>query len=210
MTETKQTPSFALPTIPKPKTAKAAIKEKYEIKRNQLWPSLNQDGMQETRILWESKRKSGFVNIPRAMPLILKIMDHISPQPVSSTYLALWCRDFGTGLVEISDIDELAAEAGFTGGRATGTLNSRLKLLSNETDQSLGFIRAKKATSGKYKSILMLNPMLIMYLKHKDNKVPQDYYDELFSRCANIGDKDLIKVQSYDIEGYKAFLDSLG
>lgn len=208
MTETTKTPIPPPPTI-KQKSAKVKMKEKYEAKRNQLWPSLDQGDLQEPRILWESKRKVGFVNIPRAMPLILNIMDYLSSQPVSSTYLALWCRDFGTGFIEISDVDELAAEAGFTGGRATGTLNVRLKLLSNETDDSLGFIRAKKSSNGKYKSILMLNPMLIIHLKYLDGKIPKSHYDELFSRCTDIGDKDLIKIKSYDAEGYKAFLASL-
>lgn len=198
----------------RPKTAKAKIKEKYEIKRNQLWPAFDDNDFQndEDRVLWESKRKKGFVNIPRAMPLVLKIMDYLSPKPVSSTYLSLWCRDFGTGFIEIHDIDTLAAEAGFNGVRATGTLNSRLRLLSNETDQSLGFIRAKKSTNGKYKSILMLNPMLVIHLRHQDNKLPQNYYDELFNRCADIGDKDLLNFQRNDDDyndWHRKFLDEL-
>ena len=63
--------------------------------------------------------KKGFVNIPRTMPYILNILDYLAKNnggsPVGSTYLSLWCRDFGTGFIEIKDIDELVVEARFSG-----------------------------------------------------------------------------------------------
>lgn len=192
-------------TKPKNKTAKQRMTEKYLDKRSQHWPSLNEIDPQKTRVLWEYRRKGGFVNIPKAMPLVIKIMNHLtSGSPVGATYLALWCRDFGTGFFEINDLDSLALEAGFTGTRATGTLNARIKMLSNETDDGLGFIRTRKSTNGKYRSILMLNPMLVIYMMHKDGRINPDFYNELLTRCIDVGDKDFEQFESNGgIETYR-------
>jgi hypothetical protein len=175
-------------------SASKKIKERYEEKRNLAWPGLI--GVSETnRVLWEQSVKKGFVNIPRAMPYILNILDYLSKNsggtPVSSTYLSLWCRDFGTGFIEIKDIDELAVEAGFSGSRAVTTLSTRIKTLSSEDNKGLGFIRTSKSGTGKYKSILLLNPFLIIRLKFNDGTLPKELYDTIYSRCIDVGDLNL-------------------
>lgn len=192
------------------------MREKYIEKRNNLWPSLEKGSSEEKRILWEKKRKTGFVNIPRSMPIILNIMDYLSNKAghktVRDTYLALWCRDFGTALVEIQDSETLALEAGFTGSRATNTLNSKIKILGNEEADGLGFIRTIKSNNDKYKYILMLNPMLIIHLHYYSGKLPKNKYDELYSRCIDIGDNDLKIIQDFQDERlklYKDYLDKL-
>lgn len=183
---------------PKKTSAKKKMETKYIDKRNQIWlPMSTVD--EKTRILWEQKIKKGFVNVPRVMPLILNIMDYLvkkeGGKPVSNTYLALWCRDFGTAFLEIKDSDELASEAGFSGNRATTTLNSRIKLLNKEADTGLGFIRTQKTSTGRYKAILMLNPLLIIYLHYNQGKIPKPMYDEIFVRCTDVGDKNLKEIQ---------------
>ena len=190
------------------------MREKYIEKRNNLWPSLEKGSSESTRILWERKRKTGFVNIPRSMPIILNIMDYLSNKAghktVRDTYLALWCRDFGTALVEIKDSEILALEAGFTGGRATNTLNSKIKILGNEEADGLGFIRTIKSNNDKYKYILMLNPMLIIHLHYCSGKLPKNKYDELYLRCIDIGDNDLKAMQAIQgemLESYKKYLE---
>ena len=201
--------------IPKKASAKKKMEAKYLDKRNQIWQPMT--GMEEnSRILWEQKTKTGFVNIPRVMPLILNIMDYLvkkeGGKPVSNTYFALVCRDFGTAFIEIKDNDELASEAGFSGNRATTTLNSRLKLLNTETKTGLGFIRTQKTSTGKYKAILMLNPLLIVFLHYKQGRIPKPMYDELYMRCTDIGDKNLKTMQDAGDKYVKqatAFLDSL-
>ena len=179
-------------------TAKQRMETKYLDKRNQIWQLIT-PVKEELRILWEQKRKKGFVNIPRVMPLILKIMDYLSKKeggkPVSNTYFALWCRDFGTAFVEIKDSDELASEAGFSGNRAVTTLNSRLKILNKETDSSIGFIRTQKTSTGKYKAVLMLNPLLVIYLHYKEGRLPKPMYDEIFVRSTDVGDRNLKTIQ---------------
>lgn len=175
-----------------------SIKTQYEKKRNNLWKPLDKIN-DDDRIFWEQtgKKKKGFVNIPRSLPLILKIMDVLSPKgkPVSSTYLALWCRDFGTGFIEIKDLDLLAIEAGFKGARATTTLNSRLKILESD---KLGFIRTKKGLTKKYESILMINPMLIIYLTHKDNSYVKDLYNLLYARNTDMKDIDFDLMKKFN------------
>lgn len=179
-------------------TAKKRMETKYLDKRNQIWQSITPI-KEETRIFWEQKIKKGFVNIPRVMPLILKIMDYLSKKeggkPVSNTYFALWCRDFGTAFVEIKDSDELASEAGFSGNRAITTLNSRLKILNKETDSSIGFIRTQKTSTGKYKAVLMLNPLLVIYIHYKEGRLPKFMYDEIFTRSTDVGDRNLKTIQ---------------
>lgn len=201
--------------IPNKASAKKKMEAKYLDKRNQIWSPMT-DVNENTRILWEQKTMAGFVNIPRAMPLILNIMDYLSKKqggkPVSNTYFALWCRDYSTAFVEIKDSDELASEAGFSGSRATTTLNSRLKLLNKETDTGLGFIRTQKTSTGKYKAVLMLNPLLVIFLHYKQGEIPKPMYDELFIRCTDIGDKDLKQIQDAEddyLVKITAFLNSL-
>lgn len=209
----------ALPTIslddliaaadtPKKKntTAKQKMLDKYLEKRNKIWPILAQGNPAKERVLWEFKGKGGFVNIPKAMPLVFKIMGSLSSgSSITATYLALWCRDYGTGYFEIGDLDSLALEAGFTGTRATGTLNGRIKILNE-----LGFIRAKKTSNGKYRSILMLNPMLVIYLLNNDGRINPAHYEELVTRCIDLGDKDFNKFESKGVDGYKSIISSLG
>ena len=205
LSQTLEEMAKALPAK-KPARGKQKMAEKYLAKRNQLWPILAEGNPQKDRILWEYRGKGGFVNIPKAMPLVFKIMGSLSSgSAITATYLALWCRDYGTGFFEINDLDSLALEAGFTGNRATGTLNGRIKILND-----LGFIRAKKTSNGKYKSILMLNPMLVIYLLNQDGKINPDFYEELLTRCIDLGDKDFEKFENGSVDTYKNIIESLG
>ena len=206
MTEKKDTAIKAFEDIVNSEVHKKkrilAIRDKYEYKRNQIWKDVPlEKENDDLRILWEQTgaKKKGFVNIPRAMPIILKILDALAPngKPVSSTYLALWCRDFGTGYIEIKDIDSLALESGFSGARATTTLNTRLKILSNEDKNGLTFIRTKKGLNGKYQSVLLLNPLLIIFLKYKELEKVRDLYSLLFDRLIDVQDSDLIKMSEF-------------
>jgi len=184
---------------------KKKIKDKYISKRNMIWPDPSMAD-EISRILWEETVKKGFVNIPRTMPYILKIIDNLSKRnggsPLSATYLSLWCRDFGTAFIEIKDIDELASEAGFSGSRAVTTLSSRIKALSN--DGGIGFVRTHKGNTGKYRSILMLNPFLLIALHHRKGKVPDTEYNEICARCLDYGDTNLEKMDKADDQYFTA------
>lgn len=78
------------------------------------------------------------------MPLMLSIMDDLSEgQPVSSTYLELWCRAFDECFVTLSKTREMAFHAGFTGQRGERTWRSRMKILADRS-----FIDIKEGPSG--------------------------------------------------------------
>jgi hypothetical protein len=123
------------PVINKKARSKVAAK-KLKL-RAQLWPEFD-----EAR-LWHRSEKVGYVTIPRAMPLILEIMDNMSKnRPVSSTYLDLWCRSYDDSFVVITKPREHAFAAGFTGQRAEGAWSARMRLLAE-----LGFIEIKSGPS---------------------------------------------------------------
>lgn len=175
------------------------IREKYISKRNQLWCNLEILADQSTRFLWEKDKKIGFVNIPRSMPYILNIIDYLGNKnghkTLRDTYLALWCRDFGTAYIEIQDSLIFAIESGFSGERAEATLFSKIKALGNddtgkENVKNLGFIRIQYQNK-KPKHILILNPLLIIFIYYKNGEIPKDKYDELYNRCIEVGDKEL-------------------
>jgi len=81
--------------------------------RTRLWPNVNDEA------LWLRTRSVGFTTIPRTLPIINKILDKEAGKgfPVSTTYLALWCRVFDEGFVEIRNSRDLAHESGFGGPR---------------------------------------------------------------------------------------------
>ena len=89
--------------------------------REQLWPG-------SSRQIWDFTDHDGvvgFATIPRLMPLVMHLIKILAggsgsgdPSPV---YLELWCRDFGQGIVTISDEAECAYAAGFSYFRSAGT-----------------------------------------------------------------------------------------
>jgi hypothetical protein len=106
--------------------------------RARLWPGLNES------FIWQRKKHDGFTTTPRTMPLMISIMDDLSEgQPVSSTYLELWCRAFDECFVTLSKPREMAFHAGFTGHRGERTWRSRMKILAD-----LGFIDIREGPSG--------------------------------------------------------------
>ena len=69
------------------------------------------------------------------MPLILSLMDDVSKgQPISSTYLELWCRTFDESFVTLSKPREMAFHAGFDGRRAERTWRSRLDITHTDDE----------------------------------------------------------------------------
>ena len=72
---------------------KSQVEKKMLELRNKLWPELDEGD------LWKWKDSKGWINIPRTIPLISRIMDTLSTgKPVSSTYLDLWCRSHDSSL----------------------------------------------------------------------------------------------------------------
>ncbi len=154
------------------------IEERYLLMRDQLWPDLDEDR------LWNRKKKAGFTTIPRTMPLIGQIMDHMSGgKKVSSTYLVLWCRLFENSMVVIENEGKMAFEAGFSGQRAILTWKTRMKKLLE-----LQFIDAKAGPSSQYNYVLIWNPYQVIRDHLKTGQLNQDvYYTALLERAMEIG-----------------------
>src|SRR5262245_6133245 len=105
------------------KPRKKIAKRQLEL-RERLWP-----GVEETD-LWSRTLYNGFTTMPKAMPLMLSIMDDLANgQPVSGTYLELWCRTFDESFVTLSKPREMAFHSGFTSQRGERTWKARLKIL---------------------------------------------------------------------------------
>jgi hypothetical protein len=150
--------------------------------RGRLWPTLNDD------FIWQRKKHDGFTTIPRTMPLIMSIMDDLSEgQPVSTTYLELWCRAFDECFVTLSKAREMAFHAGFTGQRGERTWRSRMKILAE-----VGFIDIKEGPSGPMSYALIFNPYLVIRRLHdQKQKVREDKFNALMERAGEISASDL-------------------
>jgi len=123
------------------------------------------------------------------MPLILDIINDLSKgQPVSSTYLELWCRAFDECFVTLSKHTEMAFHAGFAGQRAVRTWMQRMNRL-----RELGFIDIMPGASGPLSYALILNPYRVIR-RLREKKTPgltAEKYNALLSRTIEIGASEL-------------------
>ncbi|WP_429038086.1 hypothetical protein [Bradyrhizobium elkanii] len=152
--------------------------------RNKLWPDVPADW------LWSRHTHDGFTTMPKGLPLIMSIMDDLAKgQPVSSTYIELWCRTFDENFVVLSKPREMAFHAGFDGQRAERTWRQRLQIL----DQ-LHFISLAEGPSGPASYALIYNPYKVIEW-HKNEGTAglrKDKYHALLERSAEIGDESLM------------------
>ena len=106
--------------------------------RDNLWPDARER-------VWDYQKSDGWLNIPRSMPVILRILDYLTKrQPVSATYFELWCRTYNNGFVRANQPRDMAFFSGFSGERAEHTWLSRIEKL-----HELGFIDIKEGLSGR-------------------------------------------------------------
>jgi hypothetical protein len=149
--------------------------------RASLWP-----GLDEKR-LWAYKTTGGWLNIPRAMPLLLRIMDTMSKgKPVSQTYLDLWCRTFNDSFVIANKPTEMAFYSGFNGERAVRTWADRISILD-----TLGFIEILDGPSGSISYILILNPFHVLKEHHARGSIGTKSYNALIERLIETGTDEL-------------------
>jgi hypothetical protein len=169
--------------VPRKKIAKRQLEL-----RNRLWP----EAVTSPEWLWSRHTHDGFTTLPKAMPLMLGIMDDLANgQPVSMTYLDLWCRTFDESFVTLSKPREMSFHAGFAGQRAERTWKQRLKILDD-----LHFINLKEGPSGPASYALLYNPYKVIehHHEHKTPGMRQDKYNALLERMLEIGDESLTLV----------------
>jgi hypothetical protein len=151
--------------------------------RTKLWPDVGPE------LLWSRHTHDGFTTLPRCMPLIMGIMDDMAKgQPVSMTYLELWCRSFDENFVVLSKPSSTAFGSGFSGQRAERTWRSRLNILS-----SLRFIDLKGGPSGPASYVLIFNPYKVIEWHHQQRTpgLREDKYNALMERASEVGDESL-------------------
>jgi hypothetical protein len=150
--------------------------------RERLWPDV------EPERLWSRHTRDGYTTMPKAMPLMLSIMDDLAGQPVANTYLELWCRTYDESFVTLSKPREIAFHSGFYGQRAERTWRGRLKLL-----EELDFISLREGPSGPASYALLFNPYLVIR-DHRQRGTPDlraDKYNALLERALEIGDESM-------------------
>ncbi len=158
--------------------------------RGRLWPKLKE------YMLWNWKKRGGFATVPRTMPYFFRIMDNLSKsKPVSSTYMALWCRVWDeSALVIIDNSAIFAKESGFSGQRAVSTWRGRMKIL-----EKLGFIKSKPLADEPYGYILILSPYYTVKKLYDSKRYTDDgWINALYERQKSIGVSDLDDL--YEIE----------
>ena len=167
------------------KKQKAKIALKREQIRSQMWPELDKNA------LWDRQSSDGWLSIPRAMPMVLRVVDLLAPKgkPVSSTYLELWCRTYDDSFVIVSNPREMAFFSGFSGERAETTWRTRMHILND-----LGFIDIKGSTLTPIHYVLLYNPYLVIKKHHEEKNLNDDYYNTLLHRLIEVGTKDLQNV----------------
>lgn len=161
--------------------ANAILRRQLEI-RKRLWPEVSTD------MTWNRLARDGFVTMPRAMPLIMRIMDYLSGKgsPVSLVYLDIWCRSFDEAFLQITKAEEMATYSGFTGQRAVRTWKERLAKLVE-----LGFINIKYGLTKNVQFALIMNPYHVIAKAYAAEEVPVEMWNALMVRSAEIGAKDL-------------------
>lgn len=161
--------------------ASAILKRQLEV-RNKLWSDVSDE------MTWNRRVRTGFVTMPRAMPLIMRIMDYMAGKgsPVSLVYLDLWCRTFDEAFLQITKTEEMATYAGFSGQRAVRTWKERLAKLAE-----LGFIDIKYGISKDVQFALILNPYHVIAKAYAAGDVPVEMWNALMVRAAEIGADDL-------------------
>lgn len=150
--------------------------------RAKIWPDVT------NLMLWDRNERDGFSTVPRAMPLIMNIMDGLSDKgfPVGQTYLELWCRLYDELFLTLNRPEEMAFYAGFTGQRAVRTWKDRVKRLAD-----LGFIDLKSGPLGDMSYAIFYNPYHVIKRAYLKGEVQEDKYRALVIRANEIGAFDL-------------------
>lgn len=157
-----------------------ALRERQDQLRKQLFSDVPESE------IWDRRVNTGFATVPRALPLIMVILDSLSPnKPISSVYCALWCRGWDGPLVQVGrNQAEIAMESGYSGQRAASTLTSRLAVL-----EKLGVVRFAPGASGPFSHALLLNPYRVIR-RHQGNITPE-LWNALVTRLSDIGATDM-------------------
>lgn len=134
-------------------------------------------------LLWKRKSNDGFTTVPRPLPIAMQAIDATSKgAPAGHSLFCLWARAPDHPLVIVENPATFAAEAGFSGERATDTWRKRIRKL-----RELGFVRTKPGSSGEFHFILLLNPNIAVQIMRANGLVQDGLYGRFIERVADVG-----------------------
>ncbi|TWB00739.1 hypothetical protein [Gluconacetobacter diazotrophicus] len=150
--------------------------------RAKIWPDIT------NQMLWDRTERDGFSTVPRALPLMMNIMDDLAGKgfPVGQTYFELWCRLYDELFLTLNRPEEMAFFSGFTGQRAVRTWKDRVRRLAE-----LGFIDLKSGPLGDMSYAVFFNPYHIIKRAYLNKQVAEDKFRALVIRANEIGAFDL-------------------
>ncbi len=163
---------------------KSAQTERREQLREELWPG-------SSRWIWSPNDPNtvGFVAIPRLLPLILMLIRlRAAKNPTwkkvgdpSSVYLDMWSRDFGTGLVTITDEGDAAYSSGYASNRAVRTWRAHVRALVEQ-----GWILSQSDGLREFGQILLLDPLAVCRGLRERGEVPDVFWATFLRRAGEI------------------------
>lgn len=153
-----------------------------ETLRDNIWPGSDE-------WIWDINDPAtiGFATVPRLLPLVCHLLKHLAENKAgdpSSVYTELWCRDYGQGIITISDEQDCAFASGYTGNRAVRTWRERMFALVE-----LKFILAERDGNREYGQVLLLNPIEVCAQLRAEGRVPSEWWTAFVRRAGDIGAK---------------------
>jgi hypothetical protein len=151
--------------------------------RNRLWPD-------SASLIWDRKKKTtvGFTTIPRLLPLIMILIDHLKEKgegDARMAYLELWSRTRDAQIVSIKDEEDIAYASNCTRPkRAIRTWKDHMRVLKR-----LGFIMVASDGNREFGHILLLDPLAVAACLHNENRTPPGWWSAFTRRADEVGAK---------------------
>jgi hypothetical protein len=152
--------------------------ERRELMRNELWPD-------SEKLIWRSKGNSGFVPLPRVLPLIGELIRTAGGKgDPSRVYMDLWFRCFDDGYVQIDSVELLAFSAGYQGTRATRTWKEHMLRLAE-----LEFIMYRGNPANEFRYVLLIDPVVAAQSlrRRQPQLVSDEWWNNFAERLLAIG-----------------------
>lgn len=153
--------------------------QRREQQRNDLWPG-SEDWIWDPS---DTANVIGFATVSRLIPWITALIRHLAGRGKDPTgvYLELWCRDWGQGIITISDELDCAFASGYTSTRALRTWREHVQLLVD-----LHFIKTERCGNREVGHVLLLNPLAVAHWYHKQGKTPEGWWASFTQRAREI------------------------
>jgi len=163
--------------------------------REQFWPG-------SSKWIWDPNDRSvvGFATVPRLLPWVVHLINILvegKGGDPGGAYLELWCRDWGQGIISISDEESCAYGAGYRSTRARRTWREHIQKLVD-----LGFIKTMAQGNREFAHVLLLNPLGVCARLKAEGKVPTEWWGAFVSRAAEISATISVPLQLPGMPGY--------